>query len=541
MFKTLIKKQFLELNQSYFQDRKKGKRRTNEGIAAYVVLFLFIFGIVGFLFYSISTALADAFIIEGFMAPNNREWLYFAMLAFLAVILGTFGSVFNTYAGLYLSKDNEQLLSMPIPPKYILGSRMVGVIGMSLLYSALVWIPAVIVYWSRKIPSVTGIIFPILLQFVIALLVTVLTCVLGWLVALISSRLKNKSFVTVIVSLAFFAGYYYVCFRMNKVITAIISNADAIGERFKTWGYLLGQIGQAALGEVMPMLIASVIVIAAFIICYAVLSAGFTKIVTTNRGEKKANAKLSKVKSGSVKSALLKRELKRFTSCATYMLNAGLGAILLPGLTIAAVIKFKSAGLENVLALLGGIDWLLEYIPLGIACIVCMVISMNVVSAPSVSLEGKNLWIVRSLPVDTWQVLSAKENLHVAFNSIPAVACTLVLGCLVEAEITTLILMVAMVWIFVWFTADFGLMINLLKPNLTWTNEAIPIKQSASVFIVLFGGMIISVAMGLGFYFLHDMISGKLYMALCTAVLAVLFGLMHLWIRKKGVERFENL
>ena len=42
-------------------------------------------------------------------------WLYFALMALLAMLLGAFGSVFNTYSGLYLSKDNDLLLSMPIP------------------------------------------------------------------------------------------------------------------------------------------------------------------------------------------------------------------------------------------------------------------------------------------------------------------------------------------------------------------------------------------------------------------------------------------
>ena len=33
----------------------------------------------------------------------------------LAIVLGAFGSVFNTYSSLYLAKDNDLLLSMPIP------------------------------------------------------------------------------------------------------------------------------------------------------------------------------------------------------------------------------------------------------------------------------------------------------------------------------------------------------------------------------------------------------------------------------------------
>ena len=42
-------------------------------------------------------------------------WLYFAMMGLIAVLLGAFGSVFTTYSTLYLAKDNDLLLSLPIP------------------------------------------------------------------------------------------------------------------------------------------------------------------------------------------------------------------------------------------------------------------------------------------------------------------------------------------------------------------------------------------------------------------------------------------
>ena len=35
--------------------------------------------------------------------------LYFLIMGMIAIALGTFGSVFNTYSGLYLSKDNDLL------------------------------------------------------------------------------------------------------------------------------------------------------------------------------------------------------------------------------------------------------------------------------------------------------------------------------------------------------------------------------------------------------------------------------------------------
>ena len=38
---------------------------------------------------------------------------------------------------------------------------------------------------------------------------------------------------------------------------------------------------------------------------------------------------------------------------------------------------------------------------------------MNLMAAPSVSLEGRTIWLVQSLPVRPWQVLRQEENLTV--------------------------------------------------------------------------------------------------------------------------------
>ena len=56
-------------------------------------------------------------------------------------MLGAFGSVFNTYSGLYLAKDNDLLLSLPIPVRALMASRLLGVYLMGLMYSAVVILP----------------------------------------------------------------------------------------------------------------------------------------------------------------------------------------------------------------------------------------------------------------------------------------------------------------------------------------------------------------------------------------------------------------
>lgn len=242
MLKTLIKKQYMECFRSYFINPKTGKRRTKWGIFGMFVFFTVIMLFLAAMFFGMSFLAGDTLLSLG------MDWLYFVLMGVAAIFMGAFGSVFNTYATLYLSKDNEMLLAMPIAPAKILVTRMSLVYGMSLMYSGIVWIPAVCYAWIFGTVSTQAVVFDIALIFLIALFVTVITCALGWVVALVVSRMKNKSFFVVLISLVFFCGYYYVCMNMMSILQKLLLNAAALGEGIRVWANVLYQLGMAAAG-----------------------------------------------------------------------------------------------------------------------------------------------------------------------------------------------------------------------------------------------------------------------------------------------------
>ena len=87
---------------------------------------------------------------------------------------------------------------MPIPVKDIIISRLLGVYLMGLMYSGIVIIPSAIVYVVLKGLSIKALLGSLMLVINISVFVFVLSCALGLLVAKITLKLKNKSFITVI-------------------------------------------------------------------------------------------------------------------------------------------------------------------------------------------------------------------------------------------------------------------------------------------------------------------------------------------------------
>lgn len=538
MLKVLLKKQMTEIFRSYFYDQKKNRMRSKGAITAYIVVFVLLMTIVlGGMFTALSYVMCASMVAAGV------DWLYFAVMGMLAILLGTFGSVFSTYSSLYLAKDNDLLLSMPIPPEAIIFSRLLGVYLIGVMYSGVVMVPAVIVYLITAPISFGAAVGGTVLFIMITVFVLTLSCLLGWAVAKLSVRLKNKSFIVVFISLLFMGAYYFFYFKAQTLLGDIADNAAVYGEKIKAAAYPVYLFGKAGAGDGIGMLAVSAVVLLLFGSVWMLLSKSFLKTAVSSSASASSSSRgkkgqsVSRAKHKSVSAALLGREFKRFTSSPNYMLNCGIGCLLMPAVAVLMVIR--GGTLISVMNSLfgersGGMHTLL-------CAAVCMIASTNDTAAPSVSLEGKSLWIAQSLPVRPWLLLRAKLAVQVLITAIPALVLVMSFAVICPYSVLELILTVAYVLLFTLLSALFGLFLGIKMPNLSWTNETVLIKQSANVLLSMLGSFVFSVAFaglfftGLGSfgYSAYILIISLPTVAACLA--------LYLWLKKKGSGIFSTL
>ena len=536
MLKALMKKQFLELNSFYFRNRRTGQHRSKAGTVGFILLFALLFVYLMVVFFMLAQSLAGALIGQGF------GWLYYALMGLIALAFGVLGSVFNTYAGLFHAKDNDLLLSMPIPPRWILIVRMVGVYAMSMLYTCIVMIPT-IVAGQLAAPAAWPLISQILLTLLLGFVVLALTCFLGWIVALISSRLKNKSYFTVIFTLIFLALYYFVYFRISVVLKDILKYTDVL-ERFMHKLYPVYTFGRAGEGSVLNLLVFALIALALGGLCLWIMSRSFLRIVTMNQGEggkKKTEYRPAAVpKASGTAAALLRKELRRFAGSPTWILNCGLGLVIMVIAAVAALIK-QDFVRESVALIAERMPGLAAAVPVLAGVGVIALAAMNPISAPSVSLEGKAVWILQTLPVRAADVLNAKLRLHLILSAGPTLLIALSLAVVLDLGFSIGIFTVVLALLATMFFAQVGLALNLLRPNLSWTNEVVPIKQSVPVLTVIFGGWLVAGLVAGGYFLLRRFCGTETYLIGCIVVFAVLIRLLNRWIMNQGAERFDTL
>lgn len=531
MLKTLVKKQLMEIFRSWFYNSKKNKKRSVETVIAFAVLFVLLMaGVMGGMFALLSFVMCET------LAEVGMSWFYFALMSLLAVLLGAFGSVFNTYSSLYLAKDNDLLLSLPIPVRTIMAARLLGVYLMGLMYSAIVIIPAVIVYWITVSVSPAEIFGGVLLTFLLSVFVFVLSCLLGWIVAKISLKLKHKSFVTVLASLLGIGAYYFFYFKAQTLLGEVLANALVYGQKIKTAAYPLYLFGCIGEGKIPAMIGATAGMAVLTAVTLGCISRSFIGMITSSGKTVRIKYKERTAKEKGLYRALFGKELGRFTASPNYMLNCGLGSLFLVGTGVFLIVKASWIQLTVSSFLDQGSVFIA-----GIAGCICLVCAMNDMAAASVSLEGKNLWIVQSLPVSPRQVLMAKAGVQLLVTGVPtAFACICVLIAFRPSILSgVFVLMIPL--LYVALLTFFDLFLNLRFPNLTWTSEIGPIKQSLPVTLGIFGGWGYVLLLFGGGYLMRNLLTVEVYLALVCVVTAGLAAVLYRWIGTKGARIFAGL
>lgn len=534
MLKLLVKKQLTEIFRAYLYDAKKNRARSKAATVGYLVFFVFIMvGIIGGMFTLLSLAMCRS------MAEAGMSWFYFAIMGLMAILLGAFGSVFTTYSSLYLPKDNDQMLSLPIPVNTLIAARLLGVYLMGLMYSGVVVLPAIIVYWVTVSAAPLHLLAGVLFLLLISLFVMAISCLLGWVVAKVSLKLKNKSFVTVVLSLVFFGLYYYFfSFKANSLLTELLQNIALYGDKVRSSAYPVYLFGQAGAGDPLSMLLLTAAIAVLFGLTWLLLSRSFLSIATASGhvGRKVYRAKA--VRCRSISSALLDRELRRFTSSANYMLNCGFGTLFL----VLASGFLLWQGRELLELVSQSFPERSGAMPVLLAFVLCLLSAMNDTTAPSVSLEGKQLWLAQSLPVSPWQVLRAKLRLQLLITIPPMLLCLVCLLAVYPGSPLELLFIAVTALSYALLMALLGLFLGLKMPNLSWTNEVVPIKQSACVALSLFSGWIVAAIPG-ALYLLTGIgsLDPLLYLSVVTALVLILSAVLSLWVKKTGSRIFAAL
>lgn len=532
MLKKLVKIKLLSLVSSLGRNfgGKSGKRIPS--VIKYVLmaaLYLYVMIVFGLLFGFIFSSLA---VFE----EIGLGWLYFAVYAILAIVLMAVGSTAAAKAQIFDAKDNDLLLSMPIRPWEIIVSRLLLLIVINFVYMLVVLVPAAAV-WAMDIgfTVMSGIAF-IVISAALILFSTALGMLLGWFIALISRKTAKKTLVSTVFTLAFLAVYFYIYTSAQRYLALFIENSEEIAASMRAFLPLYWLSNAISEGNILYLLLSAVILVLPFALAVWIISKTFNKIIADSKATVRIKEKKTDYNIVSPQKALLRREVARLFSSSVYLINSGLGVVM--GIVAAVVLVIKK---EYVLQLMSSIedmdsDFMAAMILIGGAYLMSMVMF----TAPSVSLEGKTLWILKSLPVSPKAVLMSKIRLHLMALLPMVILLWLAANICFYIDPVFLIVSLVILLAYALLTANIGLIENLRHPKLDWQNEAMAVKSSMSVGLTVFINLGIAIASMIAVMAFGG-INFRLTIGALLVVISALALLTYRWIITKGVRRFEEL
>ena len=531
MLKTLVAVRFRALISSLFKSRVGQKKSGAGKKILWAILGVYILGVYLMLFGMMFYGLYEPFSTTGLTS------LYYALGAFMALTLGFAGSVFATQSQLYDAKDNELLLSMPVKPWMILMSRMIVLYLSNLLFTALVMLPAGVVAWIHAAPTVWSVFAFAAGVLLLPLGSLTLSCVFGWLFAWIGSHMRNKNIVSLVVSVTFFGLYFYFISRSDELPQMILQNTGKVASFIHTAGWRAWQLGQGIAGDVPAFLKFLAAVALPFAAVMAVLSRSFIGIATRNKGGVKIKYEKREMRVRGIRKALLMKELAHFWSSASWMLNGALGLLFM---LVGPIMVLSNA--EFIQMILTHVPETAKYVMLLLALFECLTMTLCTISAATVSIEGKTIWLAQSLPVDAKDVLVSKAMLQLVVT-LPFLAVSTILmwiGC--QGDALMYVVSLALPLIFAVTMSLLGVALNARLPRLDWTSEAAAAKQGMSILADMGAGLaLLATPVAVWALWLYKWISPEAWALVMTALYTGVSCLLYYYLGHGGKKRFERL
>ena len=449
--------------------------------------------------------------------------------------------IFSTYSiqgSVFTAKDYSLLFSLPIKPLAILLSKLFFTYVMNCLLTAAFFTPIMIIYYLKTACSPWVFVIMIPAMVLVPLLPTLMATILAYGTSFIASRFKKHgSMVVLFLMVALTLGAFALQLNANKLLPLLLTHREMIFESIKCFYPPAYYLTTALVDlDILALISFGLYSIIPTTIVLTLLAKGLKKVVAKlSETHQMANFKLGDLKTKSAIKALYHKEIKRYLASPIYVMNTSIGMLLVVIMAIGSFF-FSPDQLQALLQMPG----LQTYLVGVLVTVLAGSAAISFTSSVSISMEGKNLWIVKSLPIAPTTLFAAKIllNLTVCLPAILLASLLFVFN--FKLGLLDLFYLLSIPSLYALLTATSGLLVNLFFPKLDWSSETAVVKQSASSMISVFLGMgLIGVPVGL--FFLLKPQNLTLFFLGVIVVLLLLNSLCLYLIKTIGIKRFNEI
>ncbi len=264
------------------------------------------------------------------------------------------------------------------------------------------------------------------------------------------------------------------------------------------------------------------------------------KKVTTN---KKVSFDNLVIKARTKYRALIRKELNTFFKTPVFIVNSGFALVLFILCAIIVSINF-----DDVLPLLTdpeGINLSKDMVMNNLSIMIFVLLSfgayMTSITNSLISLERKNINILKSLPIKVKTILMSKVYACLIITTPVLLVGDMLLFIVFKIAIIEAVLLVILSILIPLVSHFIGLLVNLKYPKLDAENSTEIVKQSISSFISVMIGMILLITTVAIVTNIVGIIKAPLILAIAVIIYLLIDIVLYLCLISKGVKEFNSL
>ena len=406
-----------------------------------------------------------------------------SVLSFVFTLLRTNGYLFNF-------KEYDMLMSLPFEAKTVAGCKFLYMYIKSLPWYISISLAMLIGYASFARPSV--LVYPIwiVLSLILPIIPMLASALIGFLIARISAGFRKTNIVQTVLTVAF----VIFCFSLRYIIEGMFKN-DKVEETLQSAAKITGSaaryyppalwfsnaITKLSAIEILLLLCVS---IALFCLVFLIVGRSYRNINSALKSHAAAKRyRMEGQKERSVVNAIAFKEFKRMTGSTTYTVNGAMGEILAFLLGVVTLIF----GFDKIVATVtNNAPFDPAILQPAIPFIVYFFVGMVSTTVMSPSLEGKNYWIMQSLPIEKKTVYQGKMLFNM-YLTVPFMLFATVCICIsAKVPIVNTALNCVLGVVLCAFSTAWGCVCGVRHIRLDWENEVEVIKQGSAVTVYMF-------------------------------------------------------
>ena len=446
-------------------------------------------------------------------------------------------SIYKIPGYLFSFKDYDLLMSLPLKPSAVLASKMIFIYLSNLMVAVMVGIPPLIIYGIKTSGGVLYYTFVFIATLFIPLIPISIGAFFAYFLGRISARFRSSNVILLIGSFILIIAMMAASTMVGQINTAQVQNSIPSVTVINNVLFWTKLYIEALKNNNVLSLIAFILVNLVFFgIFLAIFSRGFKSINSRISEKYKAsNYKMTKLKSSSVLKALYIKELKFYFSSYIYVVNTGFGVIMMTVFSLAIAIFGK-----DTVAKVLEIPMVDAYISPIIALVFVFCITFTFITAASISLEGKSLWIIKSLPIKIETILWSKIFVNLSFTVPALIINTTIVALSFKMDLVTVLAIFSVCILYCLLSPIIGIMINLYFPKLEWTTPVVVVKQSASALLATLTGFI-TIIIPIVLFVVVKPASSNLFLGIFSIFLLIIVALLVKVLKTTGVRKFKEL